>query len=104
MILTNTFVAVEHFQPDSDVNKEGYVPDTNLMAVACNIQPTAPEMVALYGGAYGKAYTMYTTVSGIRESDRVTQSGTTTKYIVKGLQNFNYFNARHLEVYIEEVM
>lgn len=104
MILTNTYVSAEHIQPDTNTNQEGFVADPNLVAVACNIQPTAPEMIALYGGAYGKAYTMFTTNSGIRETDRLTQSGTGKTFIVKGLQNFNYFGGQHLEVYLEEVV
>lgn len=107
-ILNNTYIKVEHLSLDSgNANTEGYVADAGLAAVPVNIQPTAPEMVALFGGAYGKAYTAFTsftTASGILETDRVTTvSGTTSQvFIVRGKQNFNYGLARHLEFYLEE--
>lgn len=106
-MITNTFVSVEHLQPDStDANKEGFVADIGLAAVPVNIQPSSPEMTALNNGAYGKGYTIFTTNSGIRESDRLTTvSGTTgTQYIVKGRQYFNYGLLQHVEIYAQEVL
>lgn len=103
-LILNAYVSVEHFVPDSNANQEGYVADLGLAAVAVNIQPSSPEVIALNNGAMGKAYTMFTTVSGILETDRLTTvSGSySTKYIVKGKQNFNYGLATHVELYVEE--
>lgn len=104
-VLTDTYVSVEHLSPDSDnANKEGYLSDAALVAVACNIQPTSPQIALLYGGAYGKLHTIFTTQSGILETDRVTQSGTGVQYIVKGKQLFNYGMGQHSEYIIEKVL
>ena len=104
-VLTDKYISVEHLEPDNNnANKEGYVSDIGLLHVAVNIQPTSPEMIELYGGSYGKAHTMFTTASGIIETDRVTVSGTTEKYIVKGKQIFNYQVGQHSEYYLELVM
>ncbi len=104
-IYTNLNVNVEHLNPDADnANKEGYLPDLSLVGVKANIQPSTPEVVALYGGAYGKVYSMYTTASGILETDRVTVSGTSQKYIVKGKQNFNYSVLQHCHYILEEIL
>lgn len=106
-IFTSQYVSVEHLKLDSgSTTKEGYVADIGLAAVSVNIQPSSPETIALNNGAYGKAYTVFTTNSGILETDRLTTvSGTnSTQYIVKGKQNFNYAIGQHIELYIEEVM
>lgn len=103
-VLVDRYVKVEHLDPDNgNANKEGYVVDLSMLAVPCNIQPTAAEMVALYGGAYGKACTVFTTVSGILETDRLTVSGTGQQYIVKGKQIFDYQVGMHSEYYTELV-
>lgn len=106
-LFTNTYVSVEHLTVDTlNSNTEGYVTDIGLAAVPCNIQPSSPEVTALNNGAYGKGYTLFTTASGILETDRLTTvSGSySTQYIVKGKQNFNYALAQHIELYIEEVL
>lgn len=101
-VLTDRYVSVEHLNLDSNnANKEGYVADMSLLHVSVNIQPTQPEMIALYGGAYGKAHTMFTTTSGILETDRVTVSGTGQQFIVKGKQIFDYQWGRHSEYYLD---
>lgn len=105
-LLLNAYVSVEHINLDTNsTTKEGYIPDPALAAVHVNIQPTSPYLTALYGGAYGKLYTVFTTVSGILETDRLTTvSGisATIKYIVKGKQYFNYGLGQHTELYVEE--
>src|SRR5581483_4666597 len=103
-VLTDQFVQVEHLTQDSgNANTEGYVQDAGLQAIKVNIQPSAPDIAVLYGGAFGKAYTLYTTASGILETDRITTvSGSYTKqFIVKGRQLFNYGPLQHLEAYLE---
>lgn len=99
------YISVEHITVDgSGLSTEGYAFDLGLAAVPVNIQPSSSEVVMLYGGAYGKMHTLFTTASGILETDRLTTvSGSdTTQYIVKGKQNFNYGLAQHIELYIEE--
>lgn len=104
-VYTNLYVSVEHFKLDvGSLSKEGYSPDASLLAVACNIQPTSPEIAALYGGAYGKAYTMFTTASGILESDRITVISGSKSFIVKGKQLYNYGPIQHSEYYLEEIL
>jgi hypothetical protein len=103
-----TLVSVEHLKLDaSNANKEGFVADIGLAAVPINIQPSSSQILMLTGGAYGKGYTVFTTASGILETDRLTVvSGSATpapQYIVKGKQNFNYGLVQHLELYVEEV-
>lgn len=103
-VLVDRYVSVEHLAPDSgNANEEGYVVDLSLAGVPCNIQPTSPQMIELYGGAYGKAHTLYTTSSGILETDRLTVSGTGRTFIVKGKQIFDYQVGMHSEYYLEEV-
>ncbi len=105
-VFTTKYVSVEHLALDSgSTTKEGFVADISLAAVPVNIQPSAPEVIALNNGAFGKAYTIFTTNSGILETDRLTTvSGTDNKkYIVKGKQNFDYGLAQHIEYYVEEI-
>jgi hypothetical protein len=108
-MLLDKYVSVEHLTPDaSNSNEEGYLADLGLQAVKVNIQPSSPEIIALNGGAYGKSYTVFTTASGILETDRITTvSGTQVSkvFIVKGKQHFDYgIGAKHVELYIEEVL
>jgi hypothetical protein len=102
---TDKFVSVEHLALDNGSNyKQGYYADLSLSSVPVNIQPSSPEIAALYGGAYGKSYTMYTTQSGILETDRITVISGTKQFIVKGKQNFDYEPIQHSEYYIEEIL
>lgn len=106
-LVLSSYVSVEHLNLDAgSTTKEGYVADLGLAAVHVNIQPSAPEIIALNNGAYGKSYTLYTSVSGILETDRLTtvSGNNSTKYIVKGKQNFNYGLGQHIELYLEEVL
>jgi hypothetical protein len=106
-LILSSYVSVEHLRADAaNANQEGYVADLGLAAVHVNVQPSSPEMTALNNGAYGKGYTVFTTASGILETDRLTtvSGNNSTQYIVKGRQNFNYGLATHLELYVEEVM
>ena len=105
-VFTDTYIKVEHLNLDiGNSNTEGYTVDVGLAAVKVNIQPSSPEVTVLYNGAFGKSYTMFTTNSGILETDRVTTvSGSYTKvFIVKGKQYFNYSLGQHLELFLEEL-
>lgn len=107
LIGQTVYFSVEHLRLDlNSTTTEGYSSDIGLAAVLGNLQPSSPEMVALNNGAYGKAYTLFTTNSGILETDRLTTvSGSYTPvkvFIVKGRQNFDYGLAQHIELYLEE--
>lgn len=105
-LLLSSYVSVEHVSLDTgSTTKEGYLADIGLAAVHVNIQPASMELLALYGGAYGKAFTVFTTASGILETDRLTTvsgTGTPKVYIVKGKMNFDYGQGQHIELYVEE--
>ena len=103
-LFLSSYISVEHLNPDaSNTNKEGFVSDLALQAVAVNIQPASMELTALNNGAYGKSYTIFTTSSGILETDRITVSGTNQQFIVKGKQAFLYGLAQHVEIFCEEI-
>jgi hypothetical protein len=103
-VYTDNYLSVEHYGPlSTNAKKLGYTVDTGLLNVPVNVQPASKEVLAVTGGAYGKAYIIYTTASGILEGDRLTLSGMLTKtYTVKGRENFNYGPAQHLELYVEK--
>lgn len=72
-LLTNVNVLVEHISLDPATSvKEGFVIDTGLASVPVNIQPASRELLVLFGGAFGKSYTVFTTYSGILQTDRLT--------------------------------
>jgi hypothetical protein len=106
-LLTNKFISVEHLNPDSpSANTEGFVQDASLQAVPVNIQSSSKEVIALFGGAFGKSYTVFTTSSGILETDRITVvSGTDNRqFIIKGKEMFDLQLGQHQELYVEEVL
>ena len=106
-LITSCYVNVEHLTVDStNPNTEGYLLDQALLAVPCNIQPAEADVVALYGGAFGKMFTLFTTCSGILETDRITTvSGSYShQYIVKGKQHYDYgIGGAHTETLLEEL-
>lgn len=104
-VFTDINVSVEHLSPDSNnSNKEGYLSDAALASISCNIQPSSMEVLALYGGAAGKMFSMYTTSSGILETDRVTVSGINDKYIVKGKEKFTYSTLQYSHYILELIL
>ena len=104
-LFTDMYFSVEHLVLDAgNVNQEGYATDLSLINVPGNIQPSTPEMTALYGGAYGKVHTLYTSTSGVLEGDRLTVSGTGQKFIVKGKQDYEYEPMQYAQYVLEEVL
>ena len=74
---------------DTDnTNKEQYQAFAPLANCAINIQPSAPEDSILVDGTFGQAYIAFTTVSGIRSGDKLTDQVTGETFIVKGLTNW----------------
>ena len=104
-LLQNFYIKVEHLtlNPGS-TTQESFTQDLSLQAVHVNIQPASKEVLALYGGAFGKAYTIFTTLSGILQTDRLTTVsgiGNPIQYIVKGREEYNYFLGQNFELYVE---
>lgn len=82
----------------SDSDKEQYQEVGNMHNVAMNIQPATPELTAVSEGVYGQTFQAFTAVSGIKIGDRVTVSGTSEKFIVKGINNWYNAVLPHLEI------
>lgn len=70
----------------------------NTAAVMMNIQPASDQMTVLYEGVAGKVYVAFTAASGIVEGQRLTVSGTSEQYIVRGRKAFFYGPLPHAEV------
>jgi hypothetical protein len=60
---------------DADSDKENYGAVAGSGGISVNVQPSNAETVALINGVFGKTYTVFTTVSGIKDGDRLTISG-----------------------------
>ena len=106
-LFLSSYVQVEHYTKDlTNQLKEGYVQDASLQAVSVNIQSASKEALLLYGGAYGESYTIFTTCSGILQTDRLTTvSGNySAQYIVKGVQAYDYGLGQHVELYCQKVV
>lgn len=92
-----------------DNNKEKYTTHSGYLgpgripsaAVRCNIQPASAEATVLVDGVYGKTFKLFTSNSGVVEGMRVTISGTTENYIVRGREKHsNGFLPEHFELII----
>jgi hypothetical protein len=90
---------VERLTPTvADSDKEDYQAVGNYGAIRINLQPASPEVTALSEGQFGRTFTGFVTVSGIRLGDRITFSGSNDKFIVKGIQDQFYGPIPHLEL------
>lgn len=83
-------------------DKEQYQPVGNMSGVRINIQPASAELTAVSNGVYGQTYRGFVSVSGIKISDRITISGTSKQFIVKGIQDWFYSPIPHLELVLFE--
>lgn len=96
-MILDRVVNIARLTPDnSDNDKEAYV--TVLNGVRMNIQPASAELIALSEGQIGRTFRAYTAVSTIKISDQITVSGTGTRYIVKGVDDWHFGNLPHLEL------
>lgn len=103
MLILDKIASIYRLQPTSgDSDKEDYQLVGNYNRVQINIQPAGPELTALSEGQYGKTYQAFVTVSGIRQGDRVTVSGTSKNYIVKGIHDQLWGPIPHLELVLFE--
>lgn len=92
----------------SDVDKEKYTAHSGFAgpggirssSVRVNIQPASPEMTVLYDGVVGNIFRAFApiTASGISEGMRLTVSGSQDKFIVRGVERYDYGVERHLEI------
>lgn len=90
-------VNVARLSRDADNNnKESY--STIIYGVGMDIQPASAELTAVSEGVFGQVYRAFTPCSGIAIGDRVTVSGTSDNYLVKGVDNWNYGFIPHLEL------
>ncbi len=63
-----------------------------------DVQPATAELTAITEGVYGQTFLGFTTYSGIALGDRITISGTSLGYKVKGVNNWNYGPLPHVEL------
>lgn len=88
-MLFDIHIDIARLQDDSaDADKEGYVDDLSLRGVPANIQPASPEFTAISDGAFAKTSVCFVTRSGIQDGDRVTISGTSRVFTVRGVENW----------------
>ena|SRR3990167_7435783 len=88
-LILDRVVSVSRLLADTDnTEKEQYQSFVPLANVAINIQPAGPEDTIVADGTFGQAYIGFTTVSGVREGDKLTDQVTGETFIVKGLTNW----------------
>lgn len=71
--------------------------------VFVNIQPAGAEFNDMSEGMFYKIYKVFTTASGIAETDRITEVATGKKYVVRGRENYSGLLAPHYELVAESV-
>lgn len=81
-----------------DSDKESYVTVEGLERVAMDIQPANAELIALTDGVMGQTFRAFTQESNIFIGDRVTVSGTSDVFTVRGIDNWDYGPIPHLEL------
>lgn len=90
-------VAVARMSPEqSDVDNEEY--STIAPNIKINIQPASTDLTAAVEGALGMVFRGFTTYSGIEIGDRITVSGTTKQYIVRGKNDWVQLPIPHVEI------
>ena len=88
-LILDRVVSVKRLLADTDnTDKEQYQAFAPLANVAINIQPAGAEDSIIADGTFGQAYIAFTTVSGIRSGDKLTDQVTGETFIVKGLTNW----------------
>ena len=76
----------------------GTSPYAPLHYVLLNIQPASPEITAISEGEAFKTFKAFTRASGVVEGMRLTVSGTSETYIVRGRERFDYGVEEHYEL------
>jgi hypothetical protein len=93
-------VTVEHLGPTVS-GREAYQPHPGYTFIPMNIQPTSFDFQSVAEGIYVKLFKAFTTSSGIVEGFRLTVSGTTDQYVVRGRQAYDYGPLPHYELVLE---
>lgn len=94
-------VSVEHLAT-SVSGQMTYQPHPGFAFVPMNIQPMAADFRSMSEGIYSKLFKAFTTASGIVETYRLTVSGTTTQYIVRGREDYGFGVLPHYELILEK--
>lgn len=99
-MFADKIVFVEYLADDSsDTDKSGYVPHPSFPSgVRINIQPASAELTALSEGEVFKTYQAFTTASGVVEGMRLTVSGTSAAYLVRGREAYDYGPGQHYKL------
>lgn len=101
-MLFDKIATVEYRTVSGVYNNQNYVPDPNFPnGVPVNIQPLNPLFADMNSGMFFKTYRCFTTASGIVEGHRLTVSGTTAKYIVRGRKDYGFMVLPHYELTVE---
>lgn len=86
-------------------DKETFVAHSGFMfggnrsaAISINIQPAGAELTAMAEGDMFKTYKAFTTASGVIETMRLTVSGTSETFIVRGRETYLYGSGQHVEL------
>lgn len=86
-------------------DKETFVAHSGFMfggilssAVKINIQPASPELTAMANGDMFKTFKAFTMASGVIETMRLTVSGTSETFIVRGREGYTYGTGQHYEL------
>ncbi len=94
----------------SNANKEDFEVVTGLEAIPINVQPASPETTVLVEGVFGKTYSVYTTVSGMKDGDELTVSGLFTDGLtlnkilrIRDVGNWNFGPLPHFEITCVEI-
>ena len=74
----------------ADADQETYGTLSGAEAVKMNIQPAGGELTVLAEGQYGKTFRFFTTYSGLAIGMRVTVSGTSDTYSVRGVEDWGF--------------
>ncbi len=89
--------SVSRLSPETaDGNKRAYSLINNSISI--DIQPANAELTAISEGRLGQTFRAFTTYSGVCIGDRVTVSGISENYSVKGVDNWNYGPLPHYEL------
>jgi len=95
MILDRVVAVKKFVATTADNDKETYETLSGAEAVKMNIQPAGGELTVLAEGQYGKTFRFFTTYSGLGIGMRITVSGTTDTYNVKGIEDWNFGSLPH---------
>lgn len=71
-------------------DKETWQTVTGAEGVRMNIQPAGGELTVLAEGQYAKTFRFFTTYSGLAHGMRITVSGTSDTYDVRGVEDWGF--------------